>query len=448
MDGPDINNTPNPNAQPAFQPVEAPPTPTSVPAPGQVEYDQNASTMSQTDQQLLEELFLAMQYPGLLPPNMINNNYTDSVTNGGPGSISSVNNSSAITLIDMKYEEAKNDIITAIWDNFSKSVQELEQRAKEDYIKKWAEDVYKNGPKSSTEYYAYVLAMSASNRSEELADQGDVGQSALSVQFKTAFNQWFSVPDSGTAVVTGMSSGAKDPIDPTFKVGALASNLDVIPDAVSMVAIAGATQFSINPVADALTAVGPNTGLPIDSQAAGALIAALLYGGARNKADVETLEKAAAKGQPPQDIDFALNFAKNILAIVSHNLEGESTASKDQASQHQMIRLMLSVMALNLLYRAGYGGMEGSKEFAGLLKEGGTKDIDPAIKPTIDLLVAQIKNFLPTDEPSRSQMIASLSDYIDSKDSTESMLSTSRMFAAALKDRPNISGGRLGATSA
>nr|MBA3815978.1 hypothetical protein [Parachlamydiaceae bacterium] len=80
--------------------------------------------------------------------------------------------------------------------------------------------------------------------------------------------------------------------------------------------------------------------------------------------------------------------------------------------------------------------------------DGGTDDIDPAIKPTIDRLLAQIKNFLPTDEPRLSQTMASLSEYIDSKDSTESMLSTSRMFAASLNARPDILGGRLGATSA
>lgn len=443
MDGPDISSTPNPNAQPSFQPVSAPPT--NLPAPGQVEYDQHASTIAKTDQQLLEELFLAMQFPGLFPPNMIMKDFAEIVATGDSKSIAALSSSSAITKLEIGYEQAKNDIISTIWENFAKGVQEMEELSKQEYIKKWVLEVAKEGPKSSAEYFAYLLALSASSRAEELGDDHkDHGQSALSVQFKASFDQWFNVPDPNTTAISSTS----DTIDPTFKAGTLASNLDVVSEAIALVTVIGAPQLSVSPLADALTAVGPNSGLPLDTQAAGALIAALLYGGARNKADVETLEKSATTGQPPQDMDFALNFAKNILAIVSHNLEGETTASKDQPSQHQMIRLMLSVMALNLVYRAGYGGMEGSKEFAALLEEKGTDNIDPAIKPTIDRLVAQIKNFLPTDEPSRSQMIASLSEYIDSKDSTESMLTTSRMFAASLDARPNIFGGRLGATSA
>lgn len=438
MDGPDISSTPNPNAQTNYQPVSAPPS--NPPTPGQVEYDQNASTIQKTDQQLLEELFLAMQFPGLYPPNMIKD-FAEIVSTGGTQSIDGINNGAAIAHLQMAYEQTKHDIISSIWESFAKSVQELEQLSKEAYIKKWVLEVAKDGPKSSTEYFAYLLALSASNRAEELSKSGDTGQSALSVQFKTSFDQWFNIPGNEAVVTTGA-------IDPSFKIGTLASNLDVMDQAIALVGVFGVPQMSVSPLADALTAVGPNSGLPVDTQAAGALIAALLYTGARNKADVETLEDAASKVQPPQDMDFALNFAKNILAIVSHNLEGESTASKDQAGQHQMIRLMLSVMALNLVYRAGYGGMEGTKEFAALLEKGGTDNIDSAIKPTIDRLIEQIKNFLPSDEPARSQMISSLSEYIDSKDSTESMLSTSRMFAASLNARPDIYGGRLGATSA
>lgn len=444
---PDISSNPNFNTQSTFQSFST--APVNAPAPGQVEYDQNASTIKKTDQQILEEIFLAMQFPGLLPPNMTMNDLSEMVATGN--SITGIANSSAITKADMLYEQTKNDIISSIWENFTKSIREMEALSKEAYIKKWDQEVAKGGPKSSAEYFAYTLALSSSNRAKELSNEGDVGQSTLYSQFKTAFDQWFNVSENNGI---GISDEGKDKaiasggIDPSFKIGALVSHADIMSEAAALIGLTAATQLTISPVADALTAVGPNSGLPGDSQAAGAMIAALLYGGAKNKADVETLEKAAAKGQPPQDIDFALNFAKNILAIVSQKLEGEASASREEPGQHQLIRLMLSVMALNLLYRAGYGGMEGSKEFTALLAKGGTDNIDPMIKPTIDQLVAQIKNFLPKDEPARSNMIASLSEYIDTKDSSESMLATSRMFAASLNARPDIFGGRLGATSA
>lgn len=439
MDGPDISSTPNPNAQPNFQTVDAPPS--GALAPGQVEYDQNASTIEKTDQQLLEELFLSMQFPGLYPPSMSMQDLSDVIATGNSRSISALADSGAITKMNMAYEQTKSDIISSIWESFAKSVQELEKLSKEAYIKKWIEDVGKEGPKSGAEYFAYLLALSSSRRAEELSKDGDQGQSALYAQFNASFNQWFSMPSAGSTVVDRT-------LDPSFKVGALASNADIVSEAIALVGFAGASQLSVSPLADALTAVGPNSGLPADGQAAASLIAALLYSGARNKADVETLEEAAGKGQPPKDLDFAVNFARNILAIVSQRLDGEDSVGKERAGHNQMIRLMLSVMALNLVYRAGYGGMEGSKEFAALLEEGGTNDIDLALKPTIDRLIAQIKNFLPSDEPNRFQTIASLSEYIDSKDSTESMLATSRMFAASLNVRPDIFGGRLGATSA
>lgn len=444
MDGTDISGfgPQDPNAQSAnIDSVEqAPPPASALP----VEENRSTSTLQKSELELAE-LLLAAQYPGLIPPNILAADLADIQASGNSAAIGVIAANATAIQIAMKADQVKNDIISSMWDNFSKGIQEMEERAKRDDIQRWTQDVSRAGPKSSSEYYAFLLALSATERADELNDPSNPNQSALAVQFNNAFNQWMIIPSNESNVAINGPSGSYP--DSSFIAGCVACNADLVRDAIGAVGLGVGYQLSVNPIADAVTAVGPNSGLPVDSQAAGALIAALLYGGAANKATIETLEEAARSGKPPQDLEFALNYAQNILAIVSHNIEkGAVTVSKEQHGQNQMIRLMLSVMALNLVYRAAFGGMEGQKEFTDLLKEGGTSDIDPAIKPTIDRLIAQIKTFLPSDEPSRSQTIASLSEYIDSKDSVDSLLATTRMFTASLGVKPDILQKRLEGT--
>lgn len=447
MDGPDIGSTPDPNASIQYTPLNQPAS-SPTPAPEKVKYDQSASTMKESEAEALMALFLAMQAPGLVPPNMNLADFAELMS--GKGAIDSITAKS----IDLRFEETKNDIISSMWANFSKGIQELEERSKEDYIKKWVEEVGKEGPKSTSEYFAYLLVLSASRRADELGESG--GQSPLAVQFNQSFNQWFTDP-ANTSAIDGRNGNFPDP---AFIIGALASNPDALRAAIGSVGLVSGVevskQLSVSPIADALAGVGPSSGLPIDYQAAGALIAALLYQGAVSKANLETLQDAALKGKPPQDIEFAINYTKNILAIVTHNLKGGAEVSPEQQSQNQMIRLMLNVMALNLLYRRVFGGLEGGKEFTDLLKDGGTKDLlkDVAmdagtkaeVQGLIDQLVLQIKINLPTDEPARSGTIARLSEYIDSNDSVDSMLSTTRMFTASLGATPDITQRRIGGT--
>lgn len=421
MDGTDVSgfSTPDTNVpvQQSIQ-VSAPGTASSPVA------DISVSSIQKSEMEVAA-LLMASQFPGLIPPS----------------GVSGVDSAHAAILISISVDKMKNDIITSMWDNFQKSVDELAERAKKDDIKHWMEKVSQNGPKSATEYQAYILALSATARADEITPPDSAAsQSALSVQFSNAFNQWIAIPSSDPSMA--VNGPGKYP-DPSFIAGTVASNSDAIRDSIGAVGLATGVQMSVSPVADALAAVGPASGLPADYQAAAALVAALLNGGAVYKATADAIEESARSGKPPQDLEFALNYAQNILAIVSHNVEKETPADPHQSGRNQMIRLMLSVMALNLVYRAAYGGMEGGKEFADLLEEGGTNDLNPAIKPTIQKLVAQIQSFLPTDPAERANVIASLSEYIDSKDSVDSMLSTTRMFAASLGEKPDLLQKRL-----
>lgn len=435
---PDINNNPDPNASIDYSNYTGPTAPAESPPPGQVQYNQSESTIqSATVEEMMANFLWLPQTPTL-----------------NPTSIEDVRAISALS-VDGIYEKTKDDIISAIWKNFQRGVEDMEKLSKEAYVKKWVDDVLKGGPKSNAENYAFIMALSAGDRATEIEGNGGQGsQSVLAVQFKESFDQWIANPGKG-------ASGDGRYPDPSFIAGAVASNPDALRAAIGGIGLVAGVevtkQLSVDPLADALAGVGTVSGLPMDPQTAGemgaaAMIAALQYTGAGAKATLETIDDAIKSGSPPQDIQFALNFANNIKAIVTHKFEG---AALNPAREHvdQTIRLMLSVMALNLLYRRVFGGMEGRTEFTDLIHKGTAnvlKDVNPAFKDQIqvamDDLIAQIKLNLPKNDLARSDMIARLSKYIDSNDSVDSMLSTTRMFAYTLGERTEITERRIQGT--
>jgi hypothetical protein len=225
----------------------------------------------------------------------------------------------------------------------------------------------------------------------------------------------------------------------SFLAGCVACSPDAIRNAIGISGAALGFQLSSSPVADALFAVGPTSGLPGDYQAAAALVAALLNGGAVYKASADTMV-ASGGAKPQYDLNFAVNYAKNIMAIVTKNIEGQEPTSPEQASQNTMIRLMLSAMALNMVYRSAYGGMQG-KEFENLLA-GNTTDLPEEVKGLIEQLVSLVNAYLPQDSKSKADTIRRLMEYVDSKDSVNSMLETSRLFASFL-DTNDLDSTRL-----
>lgn len=391
---------------------------------------QSISSISKSELEALV-MMLAAGIPVLQFPNVIVTNFNELSQNGGVAGVAA--KGTAYQQIALLVEETKHDIITSMWDKYIEDIRDAADRAKQDDIKRWTTEVAKNGPKSGSEYLAYILALSANRRAEEL---GDGGQSGLAVQFNQAFNYWLVDPiqskDTAVGGVGGVDKSLKDGYpDSSFITGCVVCGSDSIRGVIGAIgAAAAAADLSLSPVSDAFLAVGPNTALPMDSQAAAAMIAALLNGGAVMKANAKTIEDAAAKGQPPRDLDFAKNYAKQILTIVTHEPKGGEPLDKQQQGQNGMIKLMLSAMALNMVYRAAYGGMSG-EEFASLLK-GDTAKLPPQIKDLIESLLDQIKAYLPDDPEKRSSLVVSLMEYVDSKDSVDNMLQTTRMFTAAL----------------
>jgi len=211
-------------------------------------------------------------------------------------------------------------------------------------------------------------------------------------------------------------------------VGAVAANPDALRTAIGADSAILGVNLSSSPVADAVFAVGPNSGLPGDYQAAAALIAALMYSGTVAKATADTI--AASGGKPLQDLSFAINYAQQTMAIVTKNIGAEGPTDPYRAGQNNMVRLMLTAMALNMVYRAAYGGMEG-KEMASLLA-GNTADIPASVRNILDQLVGLVNFYLPKDAGARAETIARLMEYVDSKDSVDSMLETSRLYTSFL----------------
>lgn len=332
-----------------------------------------------------------------------------------------------------RQQEAISKIISTMWDRYIENIREVAERLKEDDIRREVEGLSRTGPKSSTEYFAFLMAASATRRAEEIEG---TGPSPLATQFTNAYNDWLVHPiESGASAA--IAGGAGYP-SAAFMAGCVACSPDAIRSGIGADSALLGIQLSASPVADALAAAGPTSGLPGDYQAAAAMVAALLYGGAVNRATAETI---AQKGPQAQyDLNFATNFAKQIMAIVTKDIGKGDPTNPYRESQNNMIRLMLSAIALNMLYRSAYGGMHG-KEFAGLLS-GDAKNLEPPIRELVDQLASLVNFYLPKDPKAREETLARLMEYVDSKDSVDSMLQTSRLFTSSL-DTGSVDANRL-----
>lgn len=401
------------------------------------------STLQRSEIEALIQMLAGAGFPMLMPPNF---DFSSSLGKG-VGTIGAVGATSAA----MHLEKIKSDIIDYMWKTFQNTIRELAVKAEEEFIKHWEDRILQGkGPQSASEYYAYILTLSAAKRAEELHERG-INMSALEAQFNSAFSQWIVVPAEQTRD-TSPNEISINPItgkavigfeneypNSSFIAATVVGSTEVVRDAIGQVGAALGFQLSTNPVADALFAAGPSSGLPTDIQAAAALVAALLNGGAMNKATNDTIKAAAEGGQPLRNLDFAMNYAKNIIKIVTHDIEGTQATTPEGVLRNNMIRLMLSVMALNMVYRAVYDGMNGI-EFADILN-GNTGDLDEAIKPMIEQLAGIINLLMPSDPKERANVLGRLMNYIDGKQSIDSMLETTRLFKGLITpvhrgDRP------------
>jgi hypothetical protein len=353
-------------------------------------------------------LMLMANIPMLIPPINDGNN-----VNVDP---------SQITKIEMMVESKKHDIISKMWDSYIEQLHQIADRMKKDDEIRETVDAKKGGPKSATEYYTYLMALSATARADE------TGANGISVQFTNTFNQWLVNPVEGNTSSSITSTGSYPSAG--FITGSVAGQADVLRTSIGADSAILGVWLSSSPVSDAMLAVGPTSGLPADYQAAAALVAALLNGGAVAKASADTVA-AGGVGKPVYDLNFAVNYAQQVMAIVTKDIGKDEQLDPQRASQTQMIKLMLSAMALNMVYRAAYGGMH-SKEFANILAGDIKGDVPADLRNLLTQLAGFVNNFLPTDQAARKTTIASLLEYVDSKDSVDSMLETSHLFASFL----------------
>ena len=382
-----------------------------------------------------EEVAMLMAgVPMLPPPSDVSNSPNSNSLAAQEAAQNSPNSTQAdITKLQNRIMRMENDVINASWDAFMKSLRDTEERTKKEALQREIEATNIAGvPKYSVEEAAFLAGLSLGKREEKVAADDNTGLIGI---VQSTYNTWIAVPINNPEKVEGSGNleagdGTKRYPDPSFIAAALVSSLSVVALTIGSVNNPIGFQMSVSPVADALSSIGPVSGLPGDYQSAIALIASLLNNGAVYKATTETVLQSAAKGRPPRDLDFALNYTKNIIAIVTHRVGGADPTNKMRAAQNQLIRLMLSTMALNLLYRAAYGGATG-EEFEAVLN-GEANDLPEMIRPQAQMLAALINSYLPTDPKERAAMVACLMDYVDSKDSVDSMLETTRLFKGFL----------------
>lgn len=385
----------------------------------------SASSIQKSELEALASMIVA-GIP-VLPPPEINGNSTNSTSSQTDG----VDGANLGMSVEAKMEAQKNEIISKLWETYTDNIREIAARTKKEDIRRQTEDADKPGPMSSVQYFAYLMSLPQTRRADEIDGNG------LTVQFTNTFNQWLVNPiESGkNSSIAGIGAYPSS----SFISGSVASNPDAIRLAIGHDSSALGVYLSSSPVADALFAVGPTSGLPGDYQAAAALVAALLNGGAVFKAVADT--PISAGGKPPYDLNFAVNYARNIMAIVTKDIGAGDPTDPRRATQNNMVRLMLSAMALNMVYRAAYGGMQ-SKEFGDLLA-GNTEKIPSQIKGLLEQLVAFVNAFLPKAPGSREETIARLLEYVDSKESVDSMLETSRLFTGSLATSTDVEAKRV-----
>jgi hypothetical protein len=415
----DINTSSqfDPSSIPGYTPTQAAPPSSGT---GSSSPD---SSIEQSELAALAQLILA-GIPVLSPPE-VNGNAPDSTSSAG-----------SVTSLDMMVEAKKADIISKMWDSYLDNIRQIAEQMKKDDLKRQTDNANQAGPMSSTQYLTYLMSSSSTKRDDEVN-----ASSGVAAQFTNTYNQWLVQPvaagdSTAVAAAGGYASSA-------FVSGSVASTPDLVRLAVGTDSTAplGVT-LSSGPVADALNAAGPTSGLPGDYQAAAAMVAALLNGGAVAKATQNTIAAPGAP-QPNYDLNFALDYAKNIMAIVTKNI-GESSDPNNK-NQNNMMRLMLSAMALNMVYRAAYGGMAGV-DMASLLNGGSTKDIpNKDVRDTVDQLVALVNSYIPPSK--RDVIIARLSEYVDSKDPVDSMLETTGLFTSALASNANVNAKQVSQSS-
>jgi len=392
-------------------------------------HNSDESTMeASTDEQIIEMMmasFPTLQQPAqILPDGAI-----QATSKSGP----------QVNILAMQTAEMKNNIITNMWKQFTEAVKDGEEKAKKsDIISQEIKDNAHHkrmevergqGPLSAADYQTYLTSLTVGERSKEIDPAAQMG---------ALLNQWIVAPiDNSSAVASGNT------LDASFIVGALIISSSMVFDAVGDSSHKLGFELSVSPISDALAATGPSSGLPADSQAAAAMIAALLNGGLVYKATSETIAEGLKGNTEPKDLNFAMNYAKGIIALVTKNIEGGQSQNPVTAKQNTLIRLMLTSMALNLLYRARYGGMTG-EEFAKLVNSsldeeepyikplGDQPEIHESIKSLVKQLVGLLKGFLPTDPAERAEMVSSLMEYVDNKNSVDSMLETTHLFKSYL----------------
>lgn len=326
---------------------------------------------------------------------------------------------------ELDTEQMNNTIISSMWQTYKKNLMEFSERMQGNDITQWLQGMQANDAKSPTEYYALLLA-----RSSTLGTEGTSQTNALTEAFTQTFDRWINEPNIKLMGARAVGDISQVYPSPSFLAGCVICGADILREAMRDTSSELGLQSPKSPIADVLFALGPLSNVSVDYQAAAALIAALLSNGAAYKATDDTLNKNKNKDRPPNDIDFAINYAKHIIAIVTYKPTAAELANKIVEDQHRLVRLMLLVMALNLLYRAAYGGMTG-EEFASILK-GETGDIAEKIKPLIDQLAGLIKANLPKNEKTRTESIIKLMDYVDTKDSIDSMLQSTRLLSHLL----------------
>ncbi len=212
----------------------------------------------------------------------------------------------------------------------------------------------------------------------------------------------------------------------------------------SVVDVASTSMMTVKPIIDAAAVtmqVLPSQFVDPSLMVINLFATATLY-----TATLGMVGQSQSTGDKPKNIDFARNYADEIMtkvkgneinrfmyALLVHTLENGQPISNQRADQIVTYsKLMMLSVALTLFYKVETGGLTG-EEFAGILKNNPYKEGTPEHELIVRIngFLGQIGTFASKEESAR--VLEFIVGYADSNHSIDDMLKPEKVYSSMLE---------------
>lgn len=356
-----------------------------------------------------------------------------------------------------------NDAINKMLDGWNESIKEQAKRSEEEAIKKVTVNANQQTARGGADYEVMLKSMPEDKRAQEIeGTSANPGGRALGTsdylgslnapnpEQAAAQNQDNTV---GQVTANPLAFSASDSTTLPKIAGAATIGSDITTNPVGIADPATAKALASDPYQGGITQISPAMGVAVDYTAAAAMVASLIGTTVMLASSAECLKNSIVEGTPVHNLNFAKDYAENMVALVSgpgfnnyvmamvlqKTNNSQPLGPQDQQNVVNMMKAVLLTTALVLLYRAYVGGGQEAElgsmsggEFLSLVKGGSADgktaglipDGDPN-KPTFDKLAAAINQSLADNSDAVLNLLA---NYVESKPNVKSLLDVTSVF--------------------